>query len=273
MKIDHMSVSRKKCFRQCAQQYKFKYHEHVKSPVPEPEYFVYGKVVHKIAEEYVLGRGKLSIGDISQQVLRGKILVDEGKELIPKLSAEYTRKLQKHLRSIQKLTEQIGFDGEVEWAFDYDLDPPNHKMLVGFLDRLIVRGETAYVIDYKTTKKSKWRTNKTTVTTDLQLRTYARMVQKYFNLKPENIKTALYFLEGEELLAASFSAASLALVEADLKEEFLSIEAADPNKVWGNVGPMCKFCDYNTLCPFYKPMSKAAEAWDGDMSNMSTFPE
>lgn len=270
MHIQHLSVSRKKCFRTCPCQYKFRYHDKVKSPLDEPEYFVYGKIVHKIAEEYVRRKGAQSIGEICQEVMRGKIVLDEGVQITPTLSPEYTRKLQKHLRSIQKLTDQIGFDGEVEWGFTYDLDPPNNRNLVGFIDRLIVRPPKAFIIDYKTTKKSKWRTNKSNVTQDLQLRTYARMVQKHFGIKAGDIKTALYFLEGEELVAASFSDASLALVEADLKEEYLTIEAADPDKVWGTVGNHCKFCDYRTICPFYKPTSEKVLAWDGDLNNLPT---
>jgi CRISPR/Cas system-associated exonuclease Cas4 (RecB family) len=224
-------------------------------------------VVHKIAEEFVKCGGKQSIGDICQQVMRGKILVEDHKPIVPQLSPEYTRKLQKHLRSIQKLTEQIGFDGETEWEFSYDLDPPHEKLLVGFIDRLIIRGDKAFVIDYKTTKKSKWRTNKATVVRDLQLRTYARMVQKHFKIAPQNIKAALYFLEGEELVAASFSEASLALVEADLLEDYNNISQADPTKVWGNVGNHCKFCDYRSICPFYKPQQDVG--WDGDPNSLS----
>jgi RecB family exonuclease len=268
MLIDHLSVSRRKTFRQCAACYRFRYHLKTPRPGIEPEYFVYGKLVHRVAEIYVQKQGKQSIGEIAQEVMRGKVLIDENVSVIPRLSPEYIRKLPKHLRSIQKLTEQIGFDGEVEWPFEYDLDPPNKKLLVGFLDRLIVRKDKAYIIDYKTTKKGKWRTNKSTVLQDEQLKIYARMVQKFFNIRPENIKASLFFMEGEELVAASFTDVSLALLEADYKEEFETIESADPNKVWGNVGNHCKYCDYRTICHFYKPMSLKAEAWDGTMESL-----
>jgi CRISPR/Cas system-associated exonuclease Cas4 (RecB family) len=268
MKIEHISVSRKKLFRDCAVAYRFRYHYKTPRPGPEPEYFVFGKIVHKCAEIYVQQGGQRMIGEIAQEVMRGKIQLDEYTEVAPTLSPEYSKKLQKHLRSIQKFTNQIGFDGYTEWEFKYDLDPPHKMFLVGFVDRLILRDDKAYVIDYKTTKKSKWRTNRSNVTRDLQLRTYARMVQKAFNLKPANIKAALYFLEGEELVAATFSKESLDAVETELKEEFEIIRDADPDHVWGNVGPRCSYCDYCTICPFYKAASSKALAWDGDMTKI-----
>ena len=50
MNINHISVSRKKCFDLCAQQYKYRYHLKVPAPGPEPFYFVYGKlnIVYKL---------------------------------------------------------------------------------------------------------------------------------------------------------------------------------------------------------------------------------
>ena len=58
MKIEHLSVSRKQLWDQCNQAYKYKYHLRLASQEPEPEYFLYGKLVHKVAEEYVKNRNK-----------------------------------------------------------------------------------------------------------------------------------------------------------------------------------------------------------------------
>lgn len=270
MDITHISVSRKKCYDTCAQQYKFRYHLKVPRPGEEPIYFVYGKIVHKIAEEYVRQKGEVSIGDISKDVLRGKIEVEAG-QVASELPPDYKRKLTRNLRAIQNLTERIGFDGELEYPFEYDLQPPNNKKIVGFLDRLILRGDKAYIIDYKTTKKGKWRVNSSTVKQDLQLRCYARVVQRQFNLKPENISAALYYLEGEELVASKYTEASLALVEQELLDAYDQISEADPDKVWGRVGWHCKNCDYASICPFYKEnegtgTGNAPKDWDGDLT-------
>lgn len=267
MNINHQSVSRKKCHDLCQAQYKYRYHLKLPNPGPEPIHFVYGTLVHKVAELYVENRGSTPVGDIAKDVLRGKILLEDTKTC-PPLPPEYQKKLQKHLRAIQNLTEKIGYDGIVEYEFEYDLDPPNKRMMVGFIDRLIIKNDRAFIIDYKTTKKGKFRVNKETVADDLQLRAYARVVQKNFNLPPENIKAALFYFEGEELVAAQFNEESLIQVEQELLKSYLRIEQADPDKVWGNVGWHCKNCDYATICPFYKGQGQQGEKWDGSLESL-----
>lgn len=266
MNINHHSVSRKKCFDTCAQQYKYHYHLKLPRPGVEPFYFIYGTIVHKIAELYVRNRGEISIGDIANDIVRGKIEFEPGK-LCPDIPKDYAKKLQKHLRAIQNLTEKIGVGGEVEYKFEYDLDPPNGRNVIGFIDRLIIKGDKAFIIDYKTTKKGKFRVNKDSVAQDLQLRMYSRVVQRNFGLKAENIKAALFYLEGEELVACCYSEDSLLEVEKQLLSSFVMIENANPDKVWGRVGWHCKNCDYCTICPFYAPQA-ATVAWDGDMASI-----
>jgi CRISPR/Cas system-associated exonuclease Cas4 (RecB family) len=274
MNINHISVSRKKCYDLCGQQYKFRYHLKVPRPGPEPFYFTYGSIVHRIAEIYVEREGKDNIGDIAVDLLRGKIDYEKDKDgngvkcPVTEMPEDYAKKFQKHLKSVKNLTDKIGTDGIVEYQFKYDLDPPNKKMVTGFLDRLILKGDKAFIIDYKTTKKGKWRVNKDTVKTDLQMRMYSRVVQREFGIKPENIKAALFYLEGENLIACQYSESSLALVEQDLLDSYVMIEAADPDQVWGKVGWHCKMCDYGTMCPFYTPTSKVQDAFDGDMSKL-----
>ncbi len=268
MDINHISVSRKKTFDSCGQKYKYQYHEKLKPTKEEPFHFTYGKLIHKIAEEYVECKGTKKLGEIGKEIMRGKVEMEPGVFAPKVLPDEYAKKFPKHLRAIQNLTDKIGYDGIVEHQFRYDLDPPNNRCVTGFIDRLIIKNDRAFLIDYKTTKKGKWRVNKDTVKHDLQLRCYARVVQREFGIKPENIKTALFYLEGENLVAATFSEASLALVEADLLDTFKDIEDTNPDKVWGRVGWHCNHCDFNNICPFFKSStygSTKADAWDGDM--------
>jgi CRISPR/Cas system-associated exonuclease Cas4 (RecB family) len=281
MNINHISVSRKKCHDTCEQQYKYRYHLKLASPVPEPFYFTYGTIVHKIAELYVENKGQKPIGELALEITRGKIPIEDDK-LCPPIPDDYKKKMTKHLRAIQNLNDRIGWDGIVEWQFNYDLDPPNKRCVTGFIDRLILKGEDgkpvdgvekkaakAFIIDYKTTKKGKWRVNAETVKEDLQLRMYARVVQREFGVSPDNIKAALYYLEGENLIAAQYNEESLLAVEKELKDSFIRIENADPDKVWGRVGWHCQNCDYATICPFYKGNGSGNEPkWDGNLDNL-----
>lgn len=276
-----MSVSRHDCWKECQQKYKFRYHLKTVVDMEEPIYFLYGSVVHKIAEEYVLGRGSREINDIARAVLSGEIELEKRKPPTPPekpavtvtedgiqevnpnvpepeperkpvhLPPEYQRKLPAHLRAIKSLVDRTGFDGYLEWDFKYDLDPPHGKFVVGFIDRLIVKGDKIWIIDYKTTKKGFWRKGMHNITSDLQLKTYCKVVQRQFNLPAENIKAALFFLEGAELVGATFTQDALDSAEATLLKAYNDIVATHPEKVYGNVGRHCSRCDFRKLCPFY----------------------
>jgi CRISPR/Cas system-associated exonuclease Cas4 (RecB family) len=271
MNINHISVSRKKCFDLCAQQYKYRYHLKVPAPGPEPFYFVYGKIVHSISEMYLDEKGAKTIWEIATSVMKGDLPFD-GEKKFPVLPQEYKNKIQGHLKAVETLTKKTGFDGVTEHEFKFDLDPPNDKCAYGFIDRLIIKGEgtnkKAFIIDYKTTKKGKYRVNEKTVLHDLQLRCYARVVQRDFGVEAKNIKAALYYLEGENLISAQYSDESLQNVEKDLRDSFIKIEKTDPDKVWGNVGWHCKNCDYSTICTFYRKEDKIDSSWCGDLSKL-----
>lgn len=245
-----MSVSRKSVWDECKKKYHFKYHLKIEPEEPEPFYFTYGKIVHKIAEEYVRLNGRSEIGEVTNSVLKGDIPLDEN-VVAPNLPIEYKVKLPNHIKAINKITKQIGFDGELEWDFKYDLDKPNKKYVIGFIDRLIRKKDNFFILDYKTTKKGKFRKNKQTIKDDLQLRTYARIVQKQFNVPAENINTALYYLEGGDLISTKFSEKSLESAEKILLESYDSILSSDPDKVWGTVGNHCRRCEYSKICPFF----------------------
>jgi CRISPR/Cas system-associated exonuclease Cas4 (RecB family) len=269
MLINHQSVSRKKCYETCSQQYKFRYHLKIPRPGEEPFYFTYGTIVHRVAELYVQKKGEESVGDIAKDLLRGKYDLDDKGRKCPPIPEDYSKRFPKNLRALQKLTDQIGFDGIVEHPFEYDLDPPHDRKVVGFIDRLILKNDKAFIIDYKTTKRGKWRVNKKTVHLDLQLRMYSRVIQREFGIAPQNIKAALYYFEGEEIVACTYSETSLLAAEKELLDAYGMIEQADPDKVWGKVGWHCKNCDYNSLCTFYASSGYGnTPAWDGNMDNL-----
>lgn len=251
MKINHLSVSRSQVWVECEQKYKFRYHLEIPSLEEEQPYFIYGKVIHKIIEEYTENRGKKELKGIVQAVLNGELEVEPGagKPVIP---PDYLQRLPREMAAFAKLTKQIGLEGETEFKFNYDLDPPNEKYLYGFIDRLIINDDRAFVIDYKTTRKSRWRKDLRTITDDLQLRAYAMVVSDHFNIDPKKIRVALYFLDGAELVGASFTRETLIKTRAELLSAFNAIKNSVPENVVGNVGSHCKRCDYRKVCPFFK---------------------
>jgi CRISPR/Cas system-associated exonuclease Cas4 (RecB family) len=250
MKIEHISVSRKQIFDLCEQKYKFRYHLQAKSDGPEPFYFTYGKIVHKIAQVYVEKKGKKAINEIAKDVLSGKIELEEKKKA-PPIIAEYKNKFPQHLKSIVKITDKLGFDGEVEYPFRYDLDSPNERYIKGVIDRLIIKNNKYWILDYKTTKKGIFRKTSRNIASDIQLRCYAKVVQRNFGAKAEDIKTALYYLDDDEMVGVCFSQTSLDQAEQELLQAYMTIQSTDPDKVFGHTGEHCQRCEYKKQCHFY----------------------
>lgn len=255
MKIEHISVSRKQCFDLCPQQYKYKYELQIIPNGPEPPYFVYGSYIHKVAEIYVKNKGEVPINVIATKVLIGEIPMKKGQEPQPPkkvdLPQDYKDKIPKHLAALKGLTDRIGYDGEVEFEFRLDLDPPNQRYVKGFVDRVFIKNNKYFIIDYKTTKKGPFRKTKKNISQDLQLRCYAWVVHKMFAVRPENIRAALFYLEGAELVDARFTEESLYSVMEELRNSHVEIQNTNANEVWGTPGNHCERCDFANICPFF----------------------
>jgi CRISPR/Cas system-associated exonuclease Cas4 (RecB family) len=249
--INRISVTRKGIFDECQQKYKYRYILKIDPPQEEPFYFVYGKIIHKIAEEYVRNKGKKHLNEIKDMVLEGKIELEHG-QVAPPLPIEYAKRVAPMLRAVSYLTEQIGFEGELEYDFAVDLDPPNGILYQGIVDWLIPKNGGIYIIDYKTTKKGRWRKTPRTIQNDLQLRAYAWAIQQKFDIPAEKIKGALFYLEGSNLIATRFTQKAMDSARQELLDAFHKIRATDPDKILGTVGDHCGRCEYQTLCPFLR---------------------
>jgi ATP-dependent exoDNAse (exonuclease V) beta subunit len=191
METSGISVTRSGVWDTCKLQWKYRYFLKLESPEPEPFYFIFGKLMHKIAEEYVIQKGSVPLLEIKKAVLNGDILLEHDQKA-PKIPQAYQKRMPAMIRSIQTISDKIGFDGEVEKSFQVDLDLPRNIIYRGVIDRLIINDNKCVFVDYKTTKKGRWRKNNFTVRKDLQLRSYAWAINKIYNIPPENIYGSLY---------------------------------------------------------------------------------
>jgi ATP-dependent exoDNAse (exonuclease V) beta subunit len=251
MNIEHISVSREQTWTSCQNIYKFKYHLKTVTDEPTPFYFIFGKLVHRIIEEHIKAKGERSISAIKTDMLSGELEFENGQPA-PAIDIPSNKRLSLHLNNYMRLAEKIGYDGEIEWDFLEDLDPPNNRCVKGFIDRLIIKDNTAIILDWKTTKPSKWRKDEKTITKDLQLACYCWIVNKTFNIPAKNIKASLYYLEDAKLVPVSFCQQTLDAVPKRLLETYQEIERCSPDKVIGNVGDQCTRCEFRKICSFWK---------------------
>lgn len=260
MNIEHISISRSQTFDSCKQNYKYRYHLKTVSPEPEPPFFNFGKIVHKIIEIHTLSKGKKNLQEIITDVTNGNIfledavyneqnqLVKEGKKA-DILSTEYKNKLIRMIKHYSTYSQRIGFEGQVEWKFDIDMDGKGRKM-TGFIDRLIEKDGKYYIIDYKTTKPGKFRKDVNTIKKDLQLQTYAYVVASKLGIDPDKIKCFLFYLDDNKIIPAQYSSSVVYNVPNILLSKFIEIENTNPDTVVGNVSFSCNFCVYKSICPF-----------------------
>ena len=254
MNIEHISVSRMSVWEECQQKYKFHYHLKVPLQGEEPFYFVYGKVIHKIAEEYVRRGDPNLFAEVVSDVLAGRVEIEPNKFAPKVIPRDYSRRMVGHLKHLKNLTTSIGgWDnpGSTEYKFRYDLNPPHENFATGFIDRIICRDDKFFIIDYKTTKPGSYRKNERTILKDLQLRMYAKVIQKEYGAKAENIRACLYYLEGGNMIGATYSQASLDAAEDQMREAYRQIEGTNPASVQGKVGEHCRRCDFRKICPTY----------------------
>jgi RecB family exonuclease len=185
-------------------------------------------------------------------LVQGRIDFD-GSQNLCNLDQTYFKKLYAHTAFIEKFTKKVGFEGHIEYEIKYYLDPPNNKFFLGYIDRLIIKNDTAIIIDYKTSKNNKWRKNKKSIKKDLQLNAYALHVHEHFNIEPEKIQAALVYLEDPEVVSTNFSKQGLISTKEFLKTSYYAIENSPEDRVKGSIGFHCQRCDYSDQCLFYNP--------------------
>lgn len=198
-------------FSQCPQKY---YRMRVKKDIVEPpqDHLLYGTAVHKAAEDYVRDGTPIpaKFGFIQEQL--DKLVAIKGTKY-----CEYEMGLDRNLQA-------CGFRSEESWWN-------------GIADLIIINGEKAYLVDYKTSKSSKYADTK-------QLELLSLAIFKHFP-QVKKIKAGLLFVVAKDFVKVEYDADG-AVNGAWLKwiSETGRLEMAIQNDVW-NAKPnfTCKsFC-------------------------------
>ena len=205
-------------FQQCPKKY---YHLRVVKDVVEPETtaILYGKEVHLALEEYIRD-GK----PIPPQFSQFQDIADMLKAIPGNKLCEYKMGLTKDIQA-------CGFFDENVW-------------FRGVADLVILNGDTARVIDYKTGKSSQYADTK-------QLELMALAIFKHFP-KVRRVKAGLVFLVCNDFVKADFDKKDAPITWLKWIQETDRIEAAHENDVW-NAKPnftcrnycLVKDCEHN----------------------------
>lgn len=185
-------------FQQCPKKY---YHLRVLKDVVEPETtaILYGKEVHLAMEEYIRD-GK----PIPPQFSQFQDVADMLKAIPGDKLCEYKMGLTKNIQA-------CGFFDENVW-------------FRGVADLLIINGDTARVIDYKTGKSSEFADVK-------QLELMALAVFKHFP-KVRRVKAGLIFLVANDFVKAEYEKKDAPLAWLKWIQETDRIQASYDNDVW-----------------------------------------
>jgi len=185
-------------FQQCPRKY---YRLRVLKDVTEPHaaHLDYGKEVHKAAEDYVCNDKSL---DPRYEFL--KPTLEAFKSLPGMRLCEYEMGLTKDF-------EPCGFRDKQVW-------------FRGIADLLIIDGDHAHLVDYKTGKTSQYADTK-------QLELLALLVFKHFPYV-KTIKAGLVFVVAEDLVKAAFETENQDRAWAKWLPEIQRLESAMTTNVW-----------------------------------------
>lgn len=206
------SYSSIKTFDQCAKKY---YHLRVAKDTQDKgsEATQYGQEMHKVAEDFVSEKKPIP-PKFSYLEEALKVLAD-----IP--GEKYCEKKLGVKLVDDTYTACDFFDKDVWWR--------------GIIDLLIIDGEKAYLIDYKTSKNAKYADTK-------QLDLCAAAVFLHFP-QVQSIKSALIFVVSNEVVKKMHYIAERDKYMGIFNAELARLQAAHESNVWNAVsGPLCKFC-------------------------------
>jgi hypothetical protein len=220
------SYSSLKTFQQCPKKY---YHLKVAKDVKDAgnTATIYGNAVHKAAEQYVMQ----GIPVPPQFAYATPVL-----DVLRSIDGDKHCELKLGLIKEGDSYKPCGFfDKDVWWR--------------GIADLLIIQGDAAFSIDYKTSKNAKYADVK-------QLDLVATALFTHFP-QVQTIKSGLLFLVSNEFITKDHVRDSTKEYMQPFHQDLMRLEQAMENGVWNAVsGPLCGWCPVKT-CPNYKERKNA----------------
>jgi hypothetical protein len=206
------SYSSIKTFDQCAKKY---YHLRVAKDTEDKgsEATLYGQEMHKAAEDFVRER---------KPIPPKFSYIEEALRVLAEIPGEKHCERKLGVKLVDGVYQPCDFfDKDVWWR--------------GIADLLIVDGDKAYLIDYKTSKNAKYADTK-------QLDLLAAAVFLHYP-QVQTVKSALVFVVSVELVKKMHTVTERDSYMGVFNSQLDRLKAAHESGVWNAVsGPLCKFC-------------------------------
>lgn len=257
----HTSYSALDTFKTCPLKYKYQEIDKIRGPKRVEQ--VFGTLVHS-ALKFMFERGPL-YPTLDQVLDHYKLGWNESKEKIEwtdeaaKETADklYFEEGQKMIRAFYKKNSPWNFNAiELESRFIVRLTDEKTGLehtVGGSLDRLDKDpdADTYEIIDYKTGKKmpSQEQTEE-----NMQLAVYSvALLDKWKTLRPEQIKTTLYFLKHNDKVSATMTAEKIEVAKRNIIAIIREIEERRASGDFPPTpGPLCDYCAYRPMCPMWR---------------------
>jgi len=232
----HLSVSKLKTFKQCKAKYHFDYIQHL--PKKDKDFLTFGSFVHEVLE------------------LFEKMIIAGNKEPHHILMKKCFAEALKNWKNITQDQKKESFD--ILCAFlkkrssdcyiplaaekEFSIDIGNTVLLNGFIDLVKEEQGLIHVIDYKSSKQTKYLKKD-----PLQLLTYA-YVMCLENEKLDKVKSSYVMLKFDfEEITFEFSREEALGIEKQFRDHYVEIN--DEKLFRPTTGPLCEYCDFSEHCP------------------------
>lgn len=220
-KVMPLSFSRLSTFEQCPAQFDYLYvSKRVQSTSNEAA--DYGDRVHKVLEAY--GNGSLDKDSLSEE---GCSTLKQWGAVVEKIMARSGTKLFEQQMAVNRQLQPVDWFAADVW-------------IRSIADVLIIDGDTAYCLDYKT---GKVKDNPT------QLQLFAAMVMWHYP-EVKTVKTSFMWLRFNEMTNAKYERRFLAALWRGMEPRFDKVqEVIDLGVFDTKPSGLCPWCPAKAICP------------------------
>jgi putative RecB family exonuclease len=256
------SHSRVSTFEQCALKFKFKYIDRIETEEEETIESFMGKKVHE-ALEWLYGQVKMNVVPELKKVLEyfedrwkknfNKEIKVNNKDYSPE---HYFSAGKKFIENYYKRYEPFKENTiALEKKISLDLDGTGKYVLIGYVDRLVYNKEKKeYEIhDYKTSNSL---AEQAYLEQDRQLALYSLAIKSIYQ-DANKICLIWHFLAFDKEFCIYKTDEQLEKLKKDTIELIKKIEST--KKFEANVTGLCKWCEYQSICPKFKHLFENEE--------------